>query len=100
MEEGAASERRVAQRRVPAVTRTLSLAPPGTATSPPPTPGRNRDEPGRAQEVVQHTSGPWSYIKDGADETEVVERLKVEIQSGNDDRRDVVGCLSATHSDA
>ena len=40
-----------------------------------------------AQEVVQHTSGPWTYIKDGADPQKVVELLK---EDGFEDRRDVV----------
>ena len=57
--------------------------------SQPPTPGRNRETAQPAQEVVQHTSGPWSYIKDGADEGEVVERLKQEARVYAD-RRDVV----------
>jgi len=56
------------------------------AASPPPTPMRQT----HAQEVVQHTSGPWTYIKDGADPQKVVERLK---EDGFKDRRDVVKLL-------
>ena len=42
-----------------------------------------------AQEVVQHTSGPWTYIKDGVDPQEALERVK---KDGFEDIRDVVKC--------
>ena len=51
----------------------------------PPTPMRQT----HAQEVVQHTSGPWTYIKDGVDPQEALERVK---KDGFEDIRDVVKC--------